>query len=146
MEPAGDKECMNDIRAIFFDFDDTLGDRESYAYDCYRAILEENTQIGDPVEFEAIVQDCMIWDEKGNCNKRHVAEMLRKNYGIELPYENFHAYWDTRLWQFAHPYTETREVLEELKKRYIIGIITNGPSDGNHFRGDSSGIYSNVYW
>ena len=29
------------IKAIFFDFDDTLGDRISYSTDCYRAILTE---------------------------------------------------------------------------------------------------------
>lgn len=128
------------IKAIFFDFDDTLGNREIYAYDCYRAILKENTDIKDPVELEAVVQDCMLWDEKGNIHKSHVQEMLRKTWGIDLPYADFDSYWDTRLWEFAVPMEETREVLTELKKKYQIGIITNGPSDGQRRKLMQSGL------
>ena len=131
---------MSSIKAIFFDFDDTLGNREYYAYDCYRAILKENTDIEDPVEFEAVVQDCMLWDEKGNINKTHVKDRLAARYGIRLPYDDFNVYWDSVLWKYTQAYEETRDVLTQLKKKYQIGIITNGPSDGQRNKLRQSGL------
>ena len=54
------------IKAILFDFDYTLGDREKYAYECYKTILSKHTDTSDPVAFEAVLQDCMIWDQQGD--------------------------------------------------------------------------------
>ena len=120
----------NKIKAVFFDFDDTLGDRDRYAYDCARSILLENVQPVDPVEFEAIVQDWMLWDEKGNIDKNHIKDMLAKKYGIMLPYEDLNPVWDDRLWKFCVPFPDAEETLEYLCGKYKLGIITNGPSEG----------------
>lgn len=133
---------MNKYKAIFFDFDDTLGNREQYAYDCYRGILKSNTNIEDDLLFEAIVQDCMLWDEKGNCNKRHIKEMLKLNYDIDLPYEDFNTYWDSQLWKYTVPQPDAAETLTELSKRYQLGIITNGPSEGQRNKLKVSGLES----
>ena len=73
------------LKAILFDFDDTLGNRDAYAYDCYRAIIEANTDIQDPLYLEAIVQNCMVWDQHGDVNKQYIKEMLQSTYGISLP-------------------------------------------------------------
>ena len=127
-------------KAIFFDFDDTLGNREAYAYECYRAILQENTDIEDPYEFEAVLQDCMMWDEQGNINKNHIKNMLKQEYGIELPYEDFNTYWDQQLWKYCRPFEDAAETLEQLQKRYKLGLITNGPSDGQRNKLRASGL------
>ena len=131
---------MTEIKAVFFDFDDTLGDRRKYAYDCYRKILQENCQIDDPVEFEAAVQDCMLWDEHGNINKNHVKDMLKKTYGIELPFNDFNTVWDERLWEFCVPYPDAADTLEQLQKEYRLALITNGPSDGQRKKLKKSGL------
>lgn len=128
------------IKAVFFDFDDTLGDRDRYAYDCYRDILKENCDIQDPVLFEAVLQDCMLWDEKGNINHNHCKEMLKKKYQIELPCEDFTPYWDARLWKYCVPFPDTVETLTYLEKKYMLGIITNGPSDGQHKKIHQAGL------
>ena len=44
------------MKAVFFDFDDTLGNREIYAYRCYKDILKAHCHIEDPIEFEAVLQ------------------------------------------------------------------------------------------
>ena len=128
------------IKAIFFDFDDTLGNREVYAYDCYRAILEEYSGLTDPVELESAVQDCMLWDERGASDKRYVQEQLKKYWNIELPFTDFTEYWQEHLWEYAIMLEDTRRVLTELKKKYIIGIITNGPSEGQRRKLMQSGL------
>lgn len=127
------------IKAILFDFDYTLGDREKYAYACYRDILRENTSIKDPVEFEAVLQDCMIWDQKGDVNKKYIKEKLNEVYDIRLPYNDFNTYWDSRLWQYCEMYPDSEPTLKELEKRYKLGIITNGPSEGQRNKLRKSG-------
>ena len=128
------------IKAVIFDFDDTLGNREVYAYDCWRAILKELTDIEDPFEFEAILQDVMLWDEKGNITKAHVKNRLKSVYGIELPCEDPDKYWDSRLWRYCVPLEGAEETLEELSSRYILGLLTNGPSDGQRNKLRQSGL------
>jgi putative hydrolase of the HAD superfamily len=130
------------IQAVFFDFDDTLGDRESYAYDCAKAILKENTEIADPIEFEAVLQDWMLWDEKGNIDKNHIARMLQKKYQIALPYSDLNTYWDEQLWKYCVPYKDAKETLTYLKEKYILGVITNGPSIGQRKKIEICGLSS----
>ena len=130
------------IKVIFFDFDDTIGHREAYAYDCYRRILTEFAPqlLDDPFELEAAVQDCMLWDEKGNVDKTHVKNMLKETYGIDLPVGDLNKYWDSILWQHCVPYKDSEETLEALSKKYKLGLITNGPSDGQRSKLRHSGL------
>ena len=135
------EEAAMTIKAIFFDFDDTIGHREGYAYDCYRRIITECApHLTDPFELEAVVQDCMLWDEKGNIDKTHVKTMLKQTYGIELPCEDLNTYWDSILWQHCVPYKDSEETLEALSKKYKLGLITNGPSDGQRNKLRHSGL------
>jgi len=133
---------LKQIKAVFFDFDDTLGDREKYAYDCAKAVLKENTDIEDPIMFEAILQDWMLWDEKGNVNKEYVRGMLKKKYAIELPYDDFNSYWDENLWKYCVPFDDAKETLEYLQKKYALGVITNGPSKGQRNKLVKAGLDS----
>ena len=131
---------LEGIKAVLFDFDDTLGDREIYAYQCYRALLKEMTNMPDGVEFEAILQDVMLWDERGNVNKRHVVGMLKKKYDIEIAYEVFMKYWVENLWKYCVPFEDSRSTLEYLSGKYKLGIITNGPSDGQRMKIRHAGL------
>ena len=71
---------FKNIKAVLFDFDDTLGHRESYAYDTFYRLLKSCTDFEDEMELEAILQDVMIWDEQGNIHKQHIVDMLKKKY------------------------------------------------------------------
>lgn len=135
------QEASMAIKVIFFDFDDTIGHREAYAYDCYRRIITEFApQLSDPFELEAVIQDCMLWDEKGNVDKTHVKDMLKETYGIDLPVGDLNKYWDSILWQHCVPYADSEETLEALSKKYKLGLITNGPSDGQRSKLRNSGL------
>lgn len=128
------------IRAVLFDFDDTLGNREEYAYAFFKDIIEENTDIIDPLEKEAVLQDLMLWDEHGNINKNHITDMLEKKYGIVLPYEDFKTYWNDHLWEYTVPFEHAKETLQILQQEYRLGIITNGPSEGQRKKLEKSGL------
>ena len=78
---------FKNIKAVLFDFDDTLGHRESYAYDTFYRLLKSCTDFEDEMELEAILQDVMIWDEQGNIHKQHIVlrwNSCRKNISLEL--------------------------------------------------------------
>ena len=64
------------IKAVLFDFDDTLGDRNGYAYLFYQSVLEKHFKdvCEDKLLKEAILQDMMMWEEKGDTNKNYPVE------------------------------------------------------------------------
>ena len=66
--------------------------------------------------------------------------MLEKKYGIVLPYEDFKTYWNDHLWEYTVPFEHAEETLQILQKEYRLGIITNGPSEGQRKKLEKSGL------
>lgn len=131
---------MTGVKAVLFDFDNTLGDRDAYAYACYQHILEENTSFDDPMEEEAVLQEVMLYDQQGDVNKKYVQKKLAEVFDIHLPYEDFNTYWDSVLWQYAVPKEGAEEVLTYLSGRYMVCLVTNGPADGQRKKVEQSGL------
>ena len=128
-------------KAIFFDFDYTLGNRDVYAYQLYLRAVNENSSIDDPVLKEAIVQDCMIWDQKGNENKYYVQDLLKQRYGIDLQYDDFSVWWDDHLWEYAVAYDDAYDTVSKLKEKgYLIGMLSNGTSEGQRLKLKHAGL------
>lgn len=130
---------MKNIKAIVFDFDGTLSLRSHAAYDKYRHDIKILfPEVDDTsIEFEAIVQNCMTWDQYGTVSKRFVFDQLAKTYKLDIEatndlankwLDNFHEYQVLR--------EGVVETLKELKKHYKIGCITNGDSKGQHSKLD----------
>ena len=129
------------IKTIFFDFDDTLGNRELYAWNAYHDILKENTDLSG-MEFEAVLQEVMIWDQKGDVNKNYIKEMPAKVFDIHLPYPDFNTYWNSLLYKYCVPMEDAADTLSYLEKKYRLGIISNGPSDAQRNKLKKSGLES----
>ena len=130
------------IKAILFDYDNTLGDRNRYAYDLYREVVESNTEQKDPMLIEEMVQECMTWDQYGYVNKNEVKHKLKEKYNLELPYENFDQWWDANLWRYSVVFPDVPEALKLLKEHYLIGCVTNGVSSGQRKKLETAGIES----
>ena len=129
------------IKAVFFDFDYTLGNRDIYAYRLYRKLIEEHCRIADPVELEAVVQDLMIWDQKGNVHKQYIADKLKEEWNIILPMDDFDSWWDENLFNYSLPYDDAAETLKELRKRgYLVGMISNGVSQAQRLKLVNAGL------
>ena len=131
---------LTKIKAILFDFDDTLGNREEYAYATYYGLLRACLNIQDEIEFEAIMQDIMIWDEQGNIHKNHVVDMLKTKYQITLPVKDFTSWWNDEQWKNSVSFMDTKKTLELLKEKYELGIITNGDSNGQRNKIKQAGL------
>lgn len=132
------------IKAILFDFDDTLGNREVYAYDAYTEAVNNSVGSDDALLVESMVQSCMIYDQFGNTNKDYVDERIFKQYGVHLAkgeYCCFNEWWKHNLNRFATLFDGSKEVLLTLKKRgYKLGVITNGASVSQHGKLQNTGI------
>lgn len=134
------------VKAILFDFDDTLGDREVYAYKAYQEAVRLTGLDLDEFQQEVIVQTCMVRDQQGDIHKNIVAKQIEEEFSIQLAhpgYEDFNGWWKANLGKYAVLFPHVEEVLTTLKKRgYLLGVITNGPSHAQHLKLDVTGIKS----
>jgi len=131
---------MSEIKAVLFDFDNTVGLRKDYAYRCYKHMLERQLKDRDPIEQEAVLQEVMIWDQQGDVNKNYIKQRLKDVFGIVLPYDDFDVYWDQHLWEYAVAMPHAIKTLSYLKEKYFIGLISNGVSDGQRKKVKQSGL------
>lgn len=116
------------IKGILFDFDCTLSKRYEAAYHLFRKFLQEMRPEMDPnsVEFESIVQRCMIWDEYGSIPKDHVFSMVQKYYVPELDVQEWKDKWNEEFGDYQVLMPEVKETLALLKEEYKLGVLTNG--------------------
>ncbi|MBR2826911.1 MAG: HAD family hydrolase [Erysipelotrichaceae bacterium] len=118
---------MDNIKAVLFDFDYTLGNRYRYAYLSYSAFIREYLpDITDEVFIEALRQDMMYFDEYGNAGPRHVIRSLENKYGFSFPGVDFWQWWVENQGKYACLYDDAVSTLDYLKKKYRLGIVTNG--------------------
>ena len=128
------------IKAVLFDYDNTLGNREAYAYELYREIVETHHADLDSFDKECITQSCMILDQHGFVNKNYVKDSIRTLYGIELYPGDLNAFWEKNLGRYAECFEDAKELLEKLKPKYTLAVITNGDSYGQRSKLERSGI------
>lgn len=129
------------IKAVFLDFDDTLGNREYYANQQYRELVHSCGGMLDLVEEEAVVQDCVLWDQHGTQPKEYIRAMLEQKYGIRLPMDNLTAWWQEREWQKAVLYPGVEDTLHQLiASGYRLGIISNGSGIAQRRKLEKTGI------
>ncbi|MBR4456731.1 MAG: HAD family hydrolase [Solobacterium sp.] len=128
------------IKAVLFDFDDTLGNREEYTHRTYAMRMEELLKDEDPWRKEAAIQSCLIYDQHGDVPKRFVRERLTETMGIDLG-ENLEQYWREHQYLNVVLYPDAKPVLCELKRRgFRIGILSNGDSLCQRRKIDACGI------
>lgn len=121
------------IKAVIFDFDDTLSDRKLNVYNLYYDYFKRVFPDLDADEFESLVQDLMIYDCFGTVDLKQRTYLLSHHYSIpEDFYEKFNEYYFDALPKFTVLHEDTISVLETLKGKYKLGIITNGNSVVQH--------------
>lgn len=124
---------LNNIKAIVFDFDDTLGNRNRYAYDYYDYFMSKNVEgfNDDPILKEAILQDMMIWDQHSFVPKKTILEKVEETYHLPVKDLNVQKDFEENIYQFVRLSDDALTVIKTLKdKGYKLGILTNGTKDG----------------
>lgn len=116
------------IKGILFDFDGTLSNRKQAAYNMYRQCIGLMRSDLDPqsMEFENLVQFCMVADQYGIVQKDYVWKRLKDKYIPDLDIEKWKDYWYANFNAIQIPSDGAEETLIRLKKKYRLGILSNG--------------------
>lgn len=131
------------IKAVLFDFDETLQDRtaafEKYMdtfLDCYRPDLNSD-------EKEKCKKDMVDTGNGGYVDRVKWCSKLVEMWGWSdaPPAEELAFHYDKNFGDHNVIFPNTKPLLQELKKRgYITGVITNGPSMLQNHKMDMSGL------
>ena len=123
------------IKAIIFDFDGTISNRQMNAYTIFNDYFRKFFKDLDDLEYEAVLQDLLTDDCNGTINVRfRLAPFISKykNYLPEGFEEEFIDFYYEYMWKYAVLKDETRDVLEKLKGKYKLAILSNGQSKSQH--------------
>lgn len=123
------------IKAIVFDFDGTLSNRQANAYYVFKEYFKPYFKELSDLEFEAVLQDMMIYDCNGSMKISFRLAPFIKKYGKYLPQdfeETFTQWYIEYMWKHTVLKPETIDILNDLKKNYKLGLLTNGSSKSQH--------------
>ncbi len=125
------------IKAILFDFDGTLSNRQMNAYLMYRDFLKSYFPDLNEIEFEAVLQDMLTYDCNGIMEMHLRLMPFRNKYNDLLPddlEEKLTEFSLKNMYRFTVLKDETIEVLEKLKGKYRLGILSNGNPFSQHHK------------
>lgn len=131
------------IKAVLFDFDETLQDRTE-AFEGYMDEFLDTFCAGiTEDEREKRKQDMRITGNGGYVNRVEWCKQLCDmwNWNDAPPAQELAMHYDTQFGNHNVIFPDSPKLLQELHDRgYIVGIITNGPSILQHHKLDNSGL------
>lgn len=131
------------IKAVIFDFDGTLSVRQEGAYGIYADYFRKYFSDMNELEFEAVLQDFLLYECNGTISMKRRIDNYRKKYGEYLPEdleEEFLPYYHAHMYEYTVLRHGMTEVLEQLKGKYKLGILSNGDSFSQHSKIRQVGI------
>jgi putative hydrolase of the HAD superfamily len=130
------------IKGILFDYDGTLSKRYEAAYQMYRYMLHVLRPDADEnsLAFETAVQRCLLWDEFGSITKDHVFSLIQKNYAPDMDIDLWKTIWMEKFAEYQKLIPGVKETLPLLKKKYKLGVLSNGDERSQKRKICSTGI------
>ena len=123
------------IKAILFDFDGTLSNRQVNAYGVFDYYLRPYFASLSDLEYEAVLQDMILYDCNGTIPVELRLIPFRDKYDKYLPEDfedKFIPYYFDHMYEFCVLKNETIDVLKKLKGRYKMAVLSNGHSISQH--------------
>jgi len=127
-------------KVIFFDLDNTLIDRVQAVNKAYKEMAEIQYP-GDLIMQDKLYNAFIKYDENGD------TDILKRfqNVKDELGFDQDWVFDEVDVYYKVYPdktvpYKESRECLETLKKKYRLGLITNGTMHGQLRKLELSGL------
>ncbi len=131
------------IKAVLFDFDETLQDRTA-AFEKYMdAFIADFCPSISAQEAEKRKEDMRVTGNGGYVNREQWCQGLIDLWSwTDAPSSKILAeHYDTKFGDYNVVFPESRQLLCELKSRgYLVGVITNGPSYLQNHKMDTSGL------
>ena len=121
---------MKNIKAVIFDLDDTLVNRNLAFKNYSRSFISEHfndTQLPDKID--SMIEYMVLLDNNGHCNKYDFYGTLIEKWQMkDCTAEQFRNDYKNKFYMFTTPDTDMQVVLDYLKPKYKLGIISNGSS------------------
>lgn len=128
------------IKALIFDFDGTLSNRQINAYGVFDHYLRSYFKDLDDLEYEGILQDLLTFDCNGTIPVRMRLIPFIDKYGEYLPEDfadDFTAYFYEQMYRFTVMGEDVEDTLKRLKDKYKMAILSNGNSKSQHNKIDA---------
>ncbi len=114
---------MKDIKAVIFDLDNTLIDRQrafnEMVHQLIPGIVKENSS--------QAIKDILIWDNHGTTARIEVFKLLAQKYDISpLDAEKLNAYWSSNTGDITYLFDDVLPTLDYLQSKYKLAVLTNG--------------------
>ena len=113
------------IKAIIFDLDNTLIDRQR----AFKEMLDRKFHqlFEDETLIQEMIKDIIEWDNNGTVERIAVFKKWAEKYNVtKISAEQLDKEWSDESGSVAFLYDDVRETLTELKKKYKIAILSNG--------------------
>ncbi len=113
------------IKAIIFDLDNTLIDRQR----AFKEMLDRKFHqlFEDETLIQEMIKDIIEWDNNGTVERIVVFKKWAEKYKVtKVSPEQLDKEWSDESGSVAFLYDDVRETLTELKKKYKIAILSNG--------------------
>ena len=124
------------IKAVIFDFDGTMSNRQANAYGVFEEYLKPYFKDMSDIEFEAVLQDMMTDDCNGTTKIPFRLAPFVHKYGEYLPddfVEVFTQWYIDFMWKHSVLKPEALDVLTRLKNEgYKVALLSNGGSKSQH--------------
>lgn len=136
------EEC-NKLKAVIFDFDDTLSDRKIGFIKYAKYFLGKYFPGMSDEEIEQKAEDMHIRNNGGYSDRELFFKGIISDYGMENPpsLEALFDEYNTVFPQMTELFPETLETLKAIKNKGLkIGIVTNGISEMQHNKLKATGV------
>lgn len=114
------------IKAVLFDLDNTLIDRQRIFKEMLIRKIGEYHKDINQIELEKIVDEIITWDNNGNQNRKVVFQQYIDKYKVDVTADELNAYWNDHSGEFVYIFDDAEDTLLYLKEKYKLGIVSNG--------------------
>lgn len=128
------------IKAIIFDLDNTLIDRQK----AFKEMLERkfHAMFDDEELIQKMIEDILKWDNNGTVERIEVFKNWAEVYHItKITPEQLDKEWSNESGSVAFLFDDVRDTLKELKKKYKIAVLTNGNASSQRRKLNTINIY-----
>ncbi|MBO4264686.1 MAG: HAD family hydrolase [Clostridia bacterium] len=130
----------NKIKAVLFDLDDTLIDRDKMFSNWVR-YFAKNFSSYPPDMLDGYLVKLKVTDSRGAGRREAVFADMMKEFGIDDMAVLEKSYYDTYR-DFAEPFCGELETLEKLKKDgYLLGVVSNGYTELQKKKMRNAGLF-----
>jgi len=133
-------ETLDHIKAILFDLDNTLIQRQKSAYAFFCDIVERCYPGLEEAEKLKRADELYLWDGHGYTPKNELFYNLLNKYGFVCQPKDLADLWVSDLWKYTKCFPQSKHVLSTLRKKYKIGCLTNGNPHSQRRKLEVSGL------